>query len=56
MPTSPWAIERAGLSMATMPAMAAPEQIASAISWLGCDESSNVNGAMLTSDGGWSTA
>jgi NAD(P)-dependent dehydrogenase (short-subunit alcohol dehydrogenase family) len=56
MPTSPWAIERAGLSMATMPAMAAPEQIASAISWLGCDESSNVNGAILTSDGGWSTA
>jgi NAD(P)-dependent dehydrogenase (short-subunit alcohol dehydrogenase family) len=56
MPTSPWAIERAGLSMATMPPMAPPEQLASAISWLGSDESANVNGAVLTSDGGWSTA
>ena len=28
----------------------------SAISWLGSDESLNVNGAILVSDGGWSTA
>lgn len=56
MPTSQWAMERAGLSMATMPPMAPPEQIASAISWLGSDESLNVNGAVLMSDGGWSTA
>jgi len=55
-PTSPWAIERAGLSMATMGALASPEMIASAISWLGSDESLNVNGAILVSDGGWSTA
>jgi NAD(P)-dependent dehydrogenase (short-subunit alcohol dehydrogenase family) len=56
MPTSQWAMERAGLSMATMPPMAPPEQIASAIAWLGSDDSANVNGAVLTSDGGWSTA
>ena len=55
-PTSPWAMERAGLSMATMGAMASPDMIASAISWLGSDESLNVNGAILVSDGGWSTA
>jgi NAD(P)-dependent dehydrogenase (short-subunit alcohol dehydrogenase family) len=55
-PESAWAIERAALSMATMPPVAPPEQIASAIAWLGCDESLNVNGAVLTSDGGWSTA
>lgn len=54
-PTSPWAIERAALSMATMGAAASPDAIASAISWLGSDESVNVNGAVLTSDGGWST-
>ena len=55
-PTSQWAIERAGLSMATMGAMASPDMLASAISWLGSDESLNVNGAILVSDGGWSTA
>ena len=42
--------------MATMGAMATPDMIASAISWLGSDESLNVNGAILVSDGGWSTA
>lgn len=55
-PTVGWAMERAVLSMATMGAMAAPDQIASAISWLGSDESLNVNGAVLLSDGGWSSA
>lgn len=55
-PSVPWAMERAMLSMATMPAPAEPDQIASLISWLASDEASNVNGAQVTVDGGWSTA
>ncbi len=55
-PTVPWAMERAMLSMATMPAPAQPDQIAALISWLASDEASNVNGAQVTVDGGWSTA
>jgi NAD(P)-dependent dehydrogenase (short-subunit alcohol dehydrogenase family) len=39
-----------------MSPMAAPETIASAISWLGSDEAANVNGAILNADGGWSAA
>jgi NAD(P)-dependent dehydrogenase (short-subunit alcohol dehydrogenase family) len=34
--------------------VAQPEQLAAAIVWLLSDESSNVNGAVLPSDGGWS--
>ena len=55
-PTVPWAFERAALSMATMPAMAEPDRIASVISWLACDEASNANGVLVTTDGGWSAA
>ncbi len=55
-PTVPWAMERAMLSMATMPAPAEPDQIATLISWLASDEASNINGALVTADGGWSTA
>jgi NAD(P)-dependent dehydrogenase (short-subunit alcohol dehydrogenase family) len=39
---------------ATLPGMAQPEQIAAAITWLLSDDSSNVTGALLSSDGGWS--
>lgn len=55
-PRVPWAMERAQLSMATMPAPAQPDEIAAAISWLASDEASNINGATMTADGGWSTA
>lgn len=34
--------------------MAQPEEVAALISWLASDEASNVNGAVITSDGGWS--
>ncbi|MDA8271626.1 MAG: SDR family oxidoreductase [Actinomycetota bacterium] len=56
-PSVPWAFERAQAKMATMSQTPAePDQIAAVISWLACDEASNVNGALVTSDGGWSAA
>ncbi len=56
-PQSEWAMGRAQLSMATMPQpMAEPDQIAAVISWLASDEASNVNGAVVSADGGWATA
>jgi NAD(P)-dependent dehydrogenase (short-subunit alcohol dehydrogenase family) len=55
-PHSEWAMQRAQLSMATLTKSADPDQIATVISWLACDEASNVNGAVVSSDGGWATA
>jgi NAD(P)-dependent dehydrogenase (short-subunit alcohol dehydrogenase family) len=55
-PRSGWAMERAQLSMATMPSAAQPDEIAAAVSWLGSPEASFVNGAVVTADGGWSAA
>ena len=56
-PDVPWAMERAKVALAAMPPRAAqPDQIAAAISWLACDEASDVNGALLTADGGWCAA
>lgn len=55
-PRSGWVMDRAKLKMATMAPVAQPDQIASVISWLASDEASNVNGAVVTSDGGWSAA
>jgi NAD(P)-dependent dehydrogenase (short-subunit alcohol dehydrogenase family) len=55
-PKVPWAIERSRLAMAAMPPAAQPDQVAATISWLACDEASNVNGAVLTCDAGWSAA
>jgi NAD(P)-dependent dehydrogenase (short-subunit alcohol dehydrogenase family) len=51
-----WAMERAQRKMATMGPIAKPDAIATVISWLASDEASNVNGAIVTSDGGWSAA
>lgn len=55
-PHSQWAMERAAVALATMGAVAEPDQIAAAISWLASAEASDVNGAVLTVDGGWSVA
>ena len=55
-PQSQWAIERAGAALASMAPMAKPDQIAAAVSWLASDEASNINGALLAADGGWSAA
>ncbi|WP_066516297.1 SDR family NAD(P)-dependent oxidoreductase [Curtobacterium ammoniigenes] len=38
-----------------IPPVASAEQLAAAITWLLSDDAANVNGAVLPSDGGWST-
>jgi NAD(P)-dependent dehydrogenase (short-subunit alcohol dehydrogenase family) len=44
-----------GPMMQTMiPPVATAEQLAATITWLLSDDASNVNGAILPSDGGWS--
>jgi NAD(P)-dependent dehydrogenase (short-subunit alcohol dehydrogenase family) len=55
-PHSEWAMQRALLSMATLTKSAEPDQIASVISWLACDEASNMNGSVVSADGGWASA
>lgn len=55
-PRSEWAMKRAMQSLAVMGPVAQPVSIATAISWLGCEEAANVNGAILSADGGWSAA
>ena len=37
-----------------IPPVAQAEQLAAAITWLLSDDSANVNGVILPSDGGWS--
>ncbi|WP_026932562.1 SDR family NAD(P)-dependent oxidoreductase [Glycomyces tenuis] len=52
---SEFAAQRAGAVMqATMPPPAPPERLAAAVLWLLSDDSLNVNGVVLPSDGGWS--
>lgn len=52
---SAYAGERVGpIMQATMPTPAQASELAAAITWLLSDDSSNVNGAVLPSDGGWS--
>jgi NAD(P)-dependent dehydrogenase (short-subunit alcohol dehydrogenase family) len=54
-PRVEWAYQRLAKSFARGGRMAEPDEIATLISWLGSDEASNVNGAIITSDGGWTT-
>ena len=42
------------LMQAVVPAPAQPEQLASSITWLLSEDASNVSGAVLANDGGWS--
>lgn len=52
---SQWAGERLGpIMQTTVPPVAQPEQLAAAITWLLSDDSANVSGVVLASDGGWS--
>jgi NAD(P)-dependent dehydrogenase (short-subunit alcohol dehydrogenase family) len=52
-PKAPWAYERLAKSFARTTRMAQPDEIATLIAWLGSDEAVNVNGATITSDGGF---
>ncbi|OJX74939.1 SDR family NAD(P)-dependent oxidoreductase [Leifsonia sp. 71-9] len=52
---SAWAGERLGpLLQTVVPPVAQAEQLAASITWLLSDDSANVTGAVLASDGGWS--
>lgn len=52
---SEYAASRVGpIMQVAIPPVAQPEQLAAAITWLLSDDSANVNGALLPSDGGWS--
>ncbi|MGN8051444.1 SDR family NAD(P)-dependent oxidoreductase [Curtobacterium sp. 22159] len=52
---SDYAAGRVGpIMQVAIPPVAQPEQLAAAITWLLSDDSANVNGAVLPSDGGWS--
>ena len=46
--------ERVNQILATMPGVAPAEQLAALISYLLSDDSANINGAVIPSDGGWS--
>ncbi|HWS56928.1 MAG TPA: SDR family NAD(P)-dependent oxidoreductase [Actinotalea sp.] len=48
------AAQTLGPLFATMPPAATSEQLAATITWLLSDDASNVNGAILPCDGGWS--
>jgi NAD(P)-dependent dehydrogenase (short-subunit alcohol dehydrogenase family) len=52
---SEWAQGRLGpLMQVVIPGVATAEQLAAAITWLASDDSANVTGVVLPSDGGWS--
>lgn len=53
-PQAMWDLERLGRIHAAAGRTAKPDEIATVISWLASDEASNVNGAIVTADNGWS--
>ncbi|HEX7745093.1 MAG TPA: SDR family NAD(P)-dependent oxidoreductase [Micromonosporaceae bacterium] len=52
-PSVEWAYRRLEKSFGTAVRAAQPDEIAALVSWLASDEASNVNGAVITADGGW---
>jgi NAD(P)-dependent dehydrogenase (short-subunit alcohol dehydrogenase family) len=50
---SEWGYERQATFLALAERIAQPDEIATLISWLASDEASNMNGAVVSSDGGW---
>jgi NAD(P)-dependent dehydrogenase (short-subunit alcohol dehydrogenase family) len=55
-PRSRWGMEKLAPYQALAGGLAQPDEIAALISWLASDEASNVNGAVITADGGWTAA
>ncbi|HXH22818.1 MAG TPA: SDR family NAD(P)-dependent oxidoreductase [Dehalococcoidia bacterium] len=55
-PRSQWGLERLAPYHALAGGMAQPDEIATLLSWLASDEASNVNGAIITADRGWTAA
>jgi NAD(P)-dependent dehydrogenase (short-subunit alcohol dehydrogenase family) len=55
-PRSQWGFQQLQPMLALVGEMAEPDEIATLFSWLACDEASNVNGALVTADGGWTSA
>jgi NAD(P)-dependent dehydrogenase (short-subunit alcohol dehydrogenase family) len=52
-PRSAWGIGRLQKIHALGERMAKPDEIAALLSWLASDEASDVNGAIVSADGGW---
>ena len=52
-PRVPWAYERLSKAFHRVTRTAQPEEIATLVCWLGSAEAVNVNGAVITSDGGF---
>jgi NAD(P)-dependent dehydrogenase (short-subunit alcohol dehydrogenase family) len=55
-PRSQWGLERVSAFHALGVRTADPDEVAALISWLASDEASNVNGAVVTVDAGWTAA
>lgn len=53
-PRSPWGMARLAKIHGSASGMAQADEVATLISWLASDEASNVSGAVVTDDGGWS--
>ena len=56
MPLSPWAFEQYQPALALAGRVAEPDEIAALISWVASDEASNVSGAVIAADNGWTAA
>jgi NAD(P)-dependent dehydrogenase (short-subunit alcohol dehydrogenase family) len=52
-PRSDWGLGRLRPFHALASRVAEPDEIAALVSWLGSDEASNMTGAIITADGGW---
>lgn len=52
-PKSEWAFEQYQPALALAGRIAEPDEIAALLSWLSSDEASNVSGAIVTADNGW---
>ncbi|WP_213454869.1 SDR family NAD(P)-dependent oxidoreductase [Rhizomonospora bruguierae] len=55
VPRVPWAFGRLEKSFGRAVRTADPDEIATLVAWLGSDEAVNVNGAVITSDGGFTS-